>query len=85
MWDVLDSGVVCRQLGLVSIGVEAVGGASFGQGTGRIWLDNVQCTGNEMQLTNCRASSSGVNICVHAQDAGVRCGNYILPLLLIKG
>ena len=48
-------------------------GASFGGGTGRIWLDNVQCTGNETELTNCTASFSGANSCTHAQDAGVRC------------
>ena len=70
-----DSIVVCRQLGLVSVGVEAAG---FGQGTGRIWLDNVQCTGSEEELVMCRASSSGVNSCSHSQDAGVRCGNSVI-------
>ena len=47
--------------------------ATFGEGTGRIWLDNVQCTGSERILVNCTASSNGVNSCVHSQDAGVRC------------
>ena len=55
------------------IGVEALGQAMFGQGTGTIWLDNIQCTGSEIALTNCTASSTGVNTCTHAQDAGVRC------------
>ena len=45
----------------------------FGEGTGRIWLDNVQCTGNERALRNCTAISNGVNSCTHSQDAGVRC------------
>ena len=48
-------------------------GGSFGEGTGRIWLDNVECTGSERTLIDCTASSSGVNSCTHAQDAGVRC------------
>ena len=52
--------------------VEAVSQASFGQGTGRIWLTNVQCIGSETGLSNCTASS-GVDSCTHAQDAGVRC------------
>ena len=52
--------------------------ASFGEGTGRIWLDNVQCTGNERRLRNCTASSSGINSCTHVQDAGVRCSPGIL-------
>ena len=57
----------------------ALSQATFGQGTGRIWLDNVQCTGSDRVLINCTASSNGVNSCTHAQDAGVRCpaGIYI--------
>ena len=58
---------------LFYIGVTSLSGATFGQGTERIWLDNVQCTGRERVLMNCRASSNGVNSCTHAQDAGVRC------------
>ena len=74
MWDVTDASVVCRQQGLASTsGVQALSGASFGQGTGRIWLDNVACTGSERVLMNCTASSTGTNSCTHAQDAGVRC------------
>ena len=47
--------------------------ATFGEGTGRIWLNNVQCTGSERGLMNCTASSNGINNCTHAQDAGVMC------------
>ena len=47
--------------------------ASFSEGTGRVWLGNVQCTGNERALIDCTANSSGVNSCTHAQDVGVRC------------
>ena len=54
-------------------GATALSQATFGEGTGRIWLDNVQCTGSERALMNCTASSNGVNSCTHAQDAGVRC------------
>ena len=45
----------------------------FGEGMGRIWLDNVQCTGSEQRLIDCMANSSGINSCMHTQDAGVRC------------
>lgn len=47
--------------------------SGFGEGRGRIWLDNVQCTGNERTLVNCVASSTGINSCTHDQDAGVMC------------
>jgi len=51
---------------------------SLVEGTGIIWLTDVQCTGNEKALMNCTANSSGVNSCTHAQDVGVRCpsGSY---------
>lgn len=53
---------------------------NFGEGSGRIWLTNVQCSGNERELANCTANSSGLNSCLHTQDAGIRCqqGNYKL-------
>ena len=52
---------------------EAFDGNSFGEGTGRIWLDNVQCAGSERTLMNCRSNSTGITSCTHAQDAGVTC------------
>ena len=55
------------------LGAEVVSGAVFGEGTGRVWLDNVECTGSERTLMDCTASSNGDNNCTHAQDAGVRC------------
>ncbi len=48
---------------------------NVGEGAGRIWLDNVQCTGNERALRNCHntAGSDEVSSCTQAQVAGVRC------------
>ena len=54
-------------------GSQALTASLFGQGVGRIWLDNVQCTRSEKVLMNCTASSRGNNSCTHAQNAGVRC------------
>ena len=70
---------------IMPIGSEALSGASFGEGSGRIWLDNVQCTGSERELTDCLANASGINSCAHTQDAGVRCpqGIEILKYLRI--
>ena len=55
------------------VGSVSLRGASFGQGTGRIWLSNVQCTGSERRLSNCTTIFNGTGSCSHAQDAGVRC------------
>lgn len=46
--------------------------AAFGQGTGFIHLDNVQCTGSESRLLDC-TSSRDASEDFHSEDAGVRC------------
>ena len=55
------------------IGAVALSRASFGAGTGRIWLDNVACSGNERRLIDCNANPLGSHNCQHSEDAGVRC------------
>ena len=45
--------------------------AFFGQGTGTIALNNVQCAGTETRLVGC--TSGIVASCSHFDDAGVRC------------
>ena len=57
-------------------GVVAVMG-TFGEGTGRIWLDDLQCIGNESRLLDCVDNLSGINSCSHTDDAGVRCQDMI--------
>ena len=47
--------------------------AFFGQGTGAIYLDNVQCTGTELTLLSCSANPIGNHNCAHSEDAGVEC------------
>ena len=49
------------------------GSAHFGSGVGQIYLDNVNCTGRESNLTECPQSSTVTCTNGHSQDAGVRC------------
>ncbi len=49
----------------------AVSSAFFGPGSGPIYLDDVQCSGTELSLLDCQAST--IHNCVHDEDAGVRC------------
>ncbi|PKK16910.1 deleted in malignant brain tumors 1 protein, transcript variant X1 [Columba livia] len=71
-WTFPNAAVVCRQLHC-GTALSAYGGARFGQGSGPIWLDNVQCGGDEDALTECQARPWGVNNCDHGEDAGVTC------------
>lgn len=47
--------------------------ATFGPGSGRIWLDDMRCTGREMNLESCKRNRWGSNNCGHYEDAGVTC------------
>uniref|UniRef100_A0A8C1S7B6 SRCR domain-containing protein n=1 Tax=Cyprinus carpio TaxID=7962 RepID=A0A8C1S7B6_CYPCA len=68
-WDVNDASVVCRELGCGKP-LEDLGRAHFGQGSGPVWMDNVDCQGSESTLKNCRSIEWGDNNC---EDARVRC------------
>ena len=71
-WDLKDADVVCRQLGYDGA-LSALRDAAFGQGTGPIWLDDVQCVGNETSISHCSHLGLGVHNCRHYENAGVVC------------
>ncbi|XP_053908292.1 scavenger receptor cysteine-rich domain-containing group B protein-like [Cuculus canorus] len=73
-WDLAEATVVCRQLDC-GTAVSAPGSAHFGQGSGRIWLENVNCTGMETALSECQSRPWGYNSCDHSRDAGVVCSD----------
>ena len=56
---------------LITSSGTARGNAFFGAGTGLIALDDVQCNGSELFLTNCMHTTN--HNCGHSEDAGVSC------------
>lgn len=55
--------------------------AHFGQGTGLIYFDELECSGSEIDLFRCKRPPIGVEDCGHNEDAGVQCGISISKYL----
>ncbi|MCI4380063.1 hypothetical protein PGIGA_G00235630 [Pangasianodon gigas] len=70
--------VLCRHLGFVNA-ISWSHSAKYGAGTGKIWLDNVICTGSENSIENCVSRGWGNSDCSHEEDAGVVCKDERLP------
>ncbi|XP_038072908.1 LOW QUALITY PROTEIN: uncharacterized protein LOC119741237 [Patiria miniata] len=73
-WDLADATVVCNQLGFD--GAEAsVYHSLFGEGTGPVVMNRVQCSGNESKLADCPFAGWG-NTRNYCEDiVGVICNN----------
>uniref|UniRef100_A0AAV2LL17 Uncharacterized protein n=1 Tax=Knipowitschia caucasica TaxID=637954 RepID=A0AAV2LL17_KNICA len=71
-WDMDNADVLCRQLGCGRARATPHN-AAFGEGTGPIWLDDVNCFGSEPSITDCRHNGFGNHNCGHHEDASVVC------------
>ena len=74
LWNKNAAQVACRMLGYTNAS-HAWNESHFGVGNGRIWLDEVFCTGNEGNIYECSHSNWGVHNCRHTKDVGVTCIN----------
>ena len=81
-WDIKDAQVVCRELGFHHA-VSAPRYAWYGAGIGPIWLDDVQCVGNERSITECQHRGWGNENCAHYEDASVYCSRNLSMTMTI--
>lgn len=50
------------------------GSAIFGGGSGSIMLDNLECSGYETDIAQCKSNGWYTNDCTHSEDASISCG-----------
>ncbi|KFV06305.1 Scavenger receptor cysteine-rich domain-containing group B protein, partial [Pterocles gutturalis] len=82
-WDIVDANVVCRQLGC-GHAITLPAAMTFGQGSGPIFLDNVDCKGWEAALSECWSHGWGIHNCYHYEDVAVVC-NELSPTPASEG
>ena len=82
-WDINDARVICRELGFFNA-IEATNGSYHGNGTGSIWLSEVNCEGTERTIDDCPHPPFSKHYCDHSNDVGVICdGKSTCTLLYV--
>ncbi|KAI4900372.1 hypothetical protein NFI96_015985 [Prochilodus magdalenae] len=74
-FDQQDAEVVCRELGC-GLPVEVLGAAAFGRGEGQVWSEELQCRGDESEISLCPISSSLSLNCTHDRDVAILCSGH---------
>ena len=70
-WDSNDAHSVCQQLGFS--GPDQTCCSSQGSGTGRVWIENLQCEITDDWISQDCGITTWGSTCDHSQDAGLRC------------
>uniref|UniRef100_A0A8C1LWR0 SRCR domain-containing protein n=1 Tax=Cyprinus carpio TaxID=7962 RepID=A0A8C1LWR0_CYPCA len=82
-WDISDAQVVCRQLGC-GAALRADGNSVFGAGEGVVWMNRVECRGNEIHLWDCPLSLKNHTDCSRKEHAGLTCADSV-SVRLVNG
>ncbi|CAH1773678.1 unnamed protein product [Owenia fusiformis] len=86
-WRERQSIVACRQLGFGSAFAQQIqSGTSTKENVPeRIWLYDVDCTGEEKRLEGCRHNGWGCAPCEHAEDVEITCEEVLEEVRLVDG
>ncbi|XDV24214.1 hypothetical protein PO909_028450, partial [Leuciscus waleckii] len=82
-FDQQDAEVVCRELDC-GAPVQVLGEDAFGKGDAQMWTQEIQCRGNETQISFCSISSSQNHNCTSDNNVGLICSGYT-DLRLVNG
>ncbi|KAM9305403.1 scavenger receptor cysteine-rich domain-containing protein DMBT1-like [Gastrophryne carolinensis] len=83
-WNKKNAAVVCRQMGCQYTDQDQVEVASFGAGSGPVWLSQVKCSGEESAVWDCQHRWGSAK-CMHRDDAGVICSGEHEEIKLVDG
>ncbi|XP_042599551.1 scavenger receptor cysteine-rich type 1 protein M130 [Cyprinus carpio] len=76
-WDISDAQVVCRQLGC-GAALRADGNSTFVAGEGVVWMNKVECRGNEIHLWDCPLSLNKHTDCSRKRLVRLTCEDHNL-------
>ena len=84
-WNMKDARVACRQLGYEDA-VKALHGHQVPSrsGSGKMWLDEVDCTGKEQNIADCSHIGWDTTNCGSHENAGVECSSTGKVLSIIS-
>jgi hypothetical protein len=72
-FDETDGKVACNYLGFPGLSEIYTTSDKFGAGTGPIWMNRLQCKGDEFSPFDCLQREIGSHDCDHEQDVGLKC------------
>lgn len=80
-WGMQEAAVSCREMNCgTALSVKYKG--FFGRGHDQVWLDDIECTGQEKSLADCPHRGFGEHDCDHNEDAGIICSGRTHSLLI---
>ncbi|CAG2205114.1 PRSS12 [Mytilus edulis] len=87
MFDINDTKVVCRMLGYNDTdgSISYYNSAHFGRGYGPILIDDLDCSGEEDDISECNRTPWFKSNCDHGEDVSVKCVADYRIVRLVNG